>query len=268
MGCNSSKAGVSSAPVSKSGSQSADSGYTQCEDPPELDDRQEEEEVQKDSEPAPEPAPEQQSKKLQWSPEASQWRRLLRNAQSLLAAFLYMVSTWVRRAPPHTVLRQVLLSLLIAPPLTLAYHLLSQNKAGGYYNGYVEMFLHLPQHFRAVLKRGSPQYKAEIEHERGDGIVRTVNGLETGVLFLLVSCFSILLWPANPGNVTSALMARCVETGAFFCLHRLIGVNVFQGQFYGLMQPEGMWHFDYVQSRGPRAEWRMTPVSQNPVPSY
>jgi len=240
----------------------------QCQEPPPLEVKL----VESAPEPAPEPAcPERETElgqqKMQWTPEASQWRRLLRNAQSLMAACLYMVSTWVRNVPHHSVLGQFLLSLLIAPAFTLAYHLLSQNRAGSYYDGYIEMFAHFPQHFRDILKRGEQRYKAEIEHEQGDGIVRTVNGLETGVLFLLVSWLA-LLWPANPGNIASDCIGRCLETAAFFGLHRIYGGNMIQGQFYGLIQPEGMWHFHGVQSYAEPADWRMTPVLQHPDPSY
>jgi len=179
-----------------------------------------------------------------------------------------MVSTWIRNEPNHSVLGQFLLSLLLVPPVTLAYHLLSQNRAGGYYDGYVEMFVQLPQHVRDIMKRGSPQYKAEIEHEHEDGIVRTVNGLETGVLFVLVSWLSVLLMPVKPGNVASDFIGRSVETLVFFGLHRIYGGNLVQGQFYGLIQPEGMWHFYRVQSYAAPADWRMTPVLQHPNPSY
>jgi len=269
MGCWGSKADSA---VKKGSSLKSDPEYTQCQEPFPLEDNpvQEEEEVFKQHEPAPEPAPElqEEDQKLQWTPEASQWRRLLRNTQSLLAACLYIVSTWVRNVPHHTALGQFLLSLLIAPAFTLAYHLLSQNEAGSYYDGYIEMFAHFPQHFRDIRKRGSPQYKTEINHEHEEGIVRTVNALETGVLFLLMSWLSALLWPSNPGNFAIDCICRCVETGAFFGLHRIYGGNFFPGQFYGLIQPEGMWYFHGAQSHAACTDWRMTPVSQHPNPSY
>jgi len=264
MGCGGSKPSIVS--VRKSSSLSSKGSYNPCEDPSNLEAPLEE--VQKEPKHAAEPAPEPRLQKQEWTSEASQWRRLLRNAQSLLAACLYMVSTWIRYAPNHTILGQFLLSLLLVPPVTLAYHLLSQNRAGGYYDGYVEMFVQLPQHVRDVMKRGSLQYKAEIEHEHEDGIVRTVNGLETGVLFVLVSWLSALLMPVSPGNARSDFSGCCVETFVFFCLHRICGGNIFSGQCYGLLQPEGMWHFHRVPSPLASADWRMTPVSYHPDPCY
>jgi len=264
MGCYSSKAGIASASNStdsKGSSPEEEVEKAQSQQASLLEDSPEEEVEKKETEPAPEPAPElqQEEEKLEWTEEASQWRRLLRNTQSLLAACLYIVCTWVRTVPRHTPLGQFLLTLLIVPAFTLAYHLLSQNRAGSYYDGYIGMFAHFPQHFRDVLKRGSPEIKHE--QENGMHVVRTVNGLETGVLFLLMSWLSALLWPSGPGNILIDCIRRCVETAAFFCLHRIYGANFFPERF----QPQGMWHFYCLQSQPACANWKMKPVLQNPT---
>jgi len=176
---------------------------------------------------------ETQKRKVEWTPEAEQWRMRLRTTQSLIAAFLYVVSTWIRNAPHHWVSTHLLLALLLAAPFTLVYHFLSWNRAGSYYDGYVEMFTKFPQHFLESTKKGSfcpvpPDFKEigherengnvrnvdgsqtqehfrdrknggsldfmkEIEQELEQGIVRTVDALQTGLLFLIVSWLSALL---------------------------------------------------------------------------
>lgn len=235
--------------------------YTQCEEPPIEDVREEGAEAKLAAKPP---------QKVTWTTEGLHWKRLFLTAQSLVAACLYVVSTWVRNSH-HAIPMQFLLSLLLVAPFSLAYHFLSLNKAGGYYDGYVEMFTNFPRHFRDnILKRerNSSQYKAEIEHERDDGIVRTVDGLETGLLFLIVSWFSALVSPTGSANIASDYLGCCLQTVAFFGLHRLYGENVFPGQFYGVTQPEAMWHFRCVQSNAANADWKMTPVLQHPNPSY
>jgi hypothetical protein len=169
------------------------------------------------------------------------------------------------------VLLQFFLALLLTPPLTLGYHFLSLNKAGGYYDTYIEMFTELPQHVKDILRRDSLQYREEIEHERVDGIVRTVNGLETGIVFLVVSWIGAMLSVTRQSTGFASDFAwRCVETAVFFLLHRLIGGNMLQGKYYGLLQPEAMWYFECVMSDPPmsRVDCRMTPVLQHPDPSY
>jgi len=211
-----------------------------------------------------------QPQKLGWTREASQWRWLLRTTHSLVAACLYVASTWVR-APTLPVLLQFFLALLLSPPLTLAYHFLSLNKAGGYYDNYIEMFTEFPQHIKDILRRDTPQYRDEIEHEREDGIVRTVNGLETGVLFLIVSWLGAMLSGTRQSTgFASDFIWRCSETAVFFTLHRLLGGNMLQGKYYGLLQPEAMWYFECVLSdpHAQKGDCRMTPVLQHPDPSY
>lgn len=213
-------------------------------------------------------APPPRPRKLPWTPEASQWRWLLRTTQSLVAACLYVASTWIR-APTLPVLLQLFLALLLMPPLTLAYHFLSLNKAGGYYDNYVEMFTQLPQLIKNIRCRNSSEYRAEIEHERRDGIVRTVNGLETGALFLLVAWPGALLSGArHTSDFASGFLWRIAETTVFFCLHRLLGGNVLEGAYSGFMQPEAMWYFECVLSDTAGVDCRMTPILQHPEPSY
>jgi len=252
MGCTTNKQGDLRGPSACS---MPDAMYTQCEEPQDI--REEGEE----------PAPEPPRQKMTWTREASQWRMLLRTAQSLIATCLYVVSTWIRNAPQHAISVQLLLVLLLAAPFSLAYHFLSLNKAGGYYDGFVEMFTNFPRHFNDIQKRGSSEYKAEIEHEREDGIVRTVDALQTGLLFLIVSWLSALIVPSSSGSVASDYLGRCLETAAFFGLHRAYGEHFFPGHFYGLIQPEAMWHFSCVQFAA-NADWKMTPVLQHPDPSY
>eukprot|EP00419_Tripos_fusus_P011115 CAMPEP_0172656664 /NCGR_PEP_ID=MMETSP1074-20121228/1513_1 /TAXON_ID=2916 /ORGANISM="Ceratium fusus, Strain PA161109" /LENGTH=265 /DNA_ID=CAMNT_0013471541 /DNA_START=49 /DNA_END=846 /DNA_ORIENTATION=+ len=230
----------------------------------------EEEDDEDGDQEATEPEPPKQSHKLPWSREASKWRWLLRTTHSLVASCLYVASTWVR-APNLPVLLQFFLALLLTPPLTLAYHFLSLNKAGGYYDTYIEMFTEFPQHVKDILRRDAPQYQDEIEHERLDGIVRTVNGLETGVIFLTVSWLGAMLSGARQSTgFASDFVWRCIETAVFFLLHRLIGGNMFEGRYYGLIQPEAMWYFECVLSDPPtsRVDCRMMPVLQHPDPPY
>jgi len=208
------------------------------------------------------------TRKLSWTKEAYQWRWLLRTSQSLVAACLYVVSTWVR-APSLPVPLQLLLALLLAPPFSLAYHWLSLNQAGGYYDTYLEMFTELPRHLQDIQRRNSLEYHAEIEHERRDGIVRTVNGLEAGILFLAMAFLGALCSSTRHSmGFASDFAWRCVETCVYFGLHRTIGSNIFEGRYMGLLQPEAMWYFECVLADSSTVDCRMTPILQHPEPSY
>lgn len=209
-----------------------------------------------------------EARKLPWSAQATQWRWLLRTTQSLVAAALYSMSTLLR-PPSLPVFFQMFVALLVAPPFTLAYHLLSMNQAGGYYATYLEMFTELPQHIRDIQRRESSEYRTEIEHERRDGIVRTVNGLESGMVFITVSWIAALCSSTRHNlDFTSDFTWRCTETFFMLGIHRLIGANVFDGRYRGLLQPEAMWYFEsYVNSRG-GVDCRMIPLEQHPDPSY
>merc|ERR1712183_623674 len=123
---------------------------------------------------------------------------------------------------------------------------------------YLEMFTELPQHIRDLQRRDSVEYRTEIEHERRDGIVRTMNGLESGIVFITVACVAAICSGARHGSdFTSDFIWRCKETACMLGIHRLISANVFEGRFRGLIQPESMWYFESYLNERSGVECRM-----------
>uniref|UniRef100_A0A7S1QMR6 Uncharacterized protein n=1 Tax=Alexandrium catenella TaxID=2925 RepID=A0A7S1QMR6_ALECA len=115
-------------------------------------------------------------------------------------------------------------------------------------------------------RRDSEAFRKALELERCQGIVRTVSGLETGVMFVLMNSATLgasvaLSIDALPGD----LGWRFVETALFFMLHRALGANVFEGRYAGFLQPESMWRFD---CESPGAECRIRPLQEHPEPTY
>uniref|UniRef100_A0A7S0FBJ4 Uncharacterized protein n=1 Tax=Pyrodinium bahamense TaxID=73915 RepID=A0A7S0FBJ4_9DINO len=194
---------------------------------------------------------------------ANKWRCLLRTSQSLMAMCLYGSSTFLR-FPTRPLVLQLLIALCLAPVFALAYHALSMNRAGSYYNNFVEMFTELPRLFINVGRRDTDIYRAEIDHEQREGIVRTVNGLESGLLFLLAN-WATLVAAYSSGYMASDLRWRYTETVMFFVLHRTLGANLLKGRYRGLLQPESMWLF---QSDAKGADCHIRPLTAHPQPSY
>jgi len=226
------------------------------------------------------PAPIDGHIRLPWAAEATKWRWLLRTSQSLVAATLYGLGTWLRFPSAHVAL-QSLAAVVLDAGFIIAYHGLSMNNAGGYYDTFAEMFSRLPQHLEDIRRRGGYDYHVDIEQERRNGIVRTVNALESGIVFLAVSLASLSLagiCGLATGSTGSAFASgytwRFFEWSSFLAIHRLIGANIFEGKHYGLLQPEAMWQFecvlaDYTEAaNGVTVDCRMRPLPRHPHPSY
>lgn len=200
-----------------------------------------------------------------WAAAAVKWRWLLRTSQSLVAMCLYGACTLLR-LPWRPLGLQFLLALVIAPLHAGLYHVLSLNRAGSYYNNFAEMFTQLPRLWQNMHRRDLAGYPAEIAHERREGIVRTVNGLESAILFVLCNWASLLAAMAlSRDTLVLDNRWRVTETLAFFLLHRLLGANVLRGRYAGLLQPESMWQFE-CDSDG--VECHMRPLMVHPTPSY
>lgn len=199
-----------------------------------------------------------ESGRIPWPRVASKWRWLLRTCQSVVAMCLYGVSTFIRS---FLFPQQHLFVIGFMPIFALSYHMLAFNRAGGYYDTLGEMATELPVFLGNFVRRGDSNYLAQIVHERQEGIVRTVNGLETGVLFVAVTYVRF----ASGGLQDDGLTSRCVETLVFFILHRLLGANVLRGRYMGLLQPEAMWRFECDSLC---EECYMRPLQQHPHPSY
>lgn len=204
---------------------------------------------------------------------AKRW--LLRSWHSLVGAVLFvlailvagLVATWVpviwtsicgklqaeslpvHKAPSVNLaqpspLLHLLILLALALPFMPLYHLLSRNGAGGYYDTFSEMFTKLPQHFQNIARRHGEDYAASIQTEHQRIVFRTVNGLESGVIFVVVGFvmapymkFSMLA----PFMKASAAGPWLTKAAVFFLLHRTYGANLLEGDCMGLFQPEGMW---------------------------
>lgn len=200
-----------------------------------------------------------------WAAHAARWRFLLRTSQSLVATCLYGVSTFARW-PSRPVPLQFLIAVLVAPVFVLLYHELSMNQAGSYYSSFLQMFTQLPRLFLNLGRRDSDAYRKEMERERCEGIVRTVNGLESGVIFLVVNSVTLGASAAlSIPSLAGEIRWRFLETAFLFMLHRALGANVFEGRYGGLLQPESMWRFE----REPQSsECRIRPLLAHPQPSY
>mmetsp|Transcript_2668 Transcript_2668/g.6261 ORF Transcript_2668/g.6261 Transcript_2668/m.6261 type:complete len:256 (+) Transcript_2668:85-852(+) len=227
------------------------------------------------------PAQNQQQLRLPWAAEATKWRWLLRTSQSSVAATLYVFSSWLR-LPSRPVWLQIFLSLVLVLPFSYVYHWLSMNSAGGYYDTFAQMYARVPQYLETISRRDSFEYQMEIERERRSGIVRMVDGLESGLVFLLVSLASLTaagvcgLASGNDGSdFASSWPWRFSEWTIFFAVHRLIGANIFEGRHWGLLQPEALWQFDCIlaEFQNPEAvsvsvDCRMKALEHHPNPSY
>mmetsp|Transcript_102228 Transcript_102228/g.310193 ORF Transcript_102228/g.310193 Transcript_102228/m.310193 type:complete len:248 (+) Transcript_102228:3-746(+) len=217
--------------------------------------------------------------RLPWAAEATKWRWLLRTSQSLVAACLYVVCTWLR-LPSEAVGLQLLLAAVLVVPFMLVYHWLSLNGAGGYYDTFAEMLREVPQYVRTVSRRDGYEYRAEIEQERRNGIVRAVDGLGSGLVFLVVSWASLgiaglcgVASGVDGADFAATFSWRMAEWTSFLALHRLVGANVFEGKYLGLLQPEALWQFECVLAdcEAPGnvgVDCRMRPLLQHPNPSY
>mmetsp|Transcript_12944 Transcript_12944/g.29415 ORF Transcript_12944/g.29415 Transcript_12944/m.29415 type:complete len:298 (-) Transcript_12944:72-965(-) len=178
-----------------------------------------------------------------WTPRASMWRNVLRTCQSLVAMLLYGLFSFLRppRAPLVT---QFALVVCVAPLFSFLYHHLSLNKAGGYYGSFVEMFARLPHHFQEVYEQAaSGQLSLQVEAERRANIVRMVDGLESGVVFVLLSFASLLVARRIPSALPRSLELSA-EVLMYFLVHRALGASLFVGMTGGLLQPQAMWQFD------------------------
>uniref|UniRef100_A0A7S4T859 Uncharacterized protein n=1 Tax=Alexandrium monilatum TaxID=311494 RepID=A0A7S4T859_9DINO len=197
--------------------------------------------------------------------DAVRWRFLLRTSQSLVASCIYAAGTFVR-LPTRPLALQFLIAVFVAPLVALLYHELSMNQAGSYYDNFLQMFTQLPRFCLNLGMRDSAIYRQRVEQERCGGIVRTVNGLETGVLFVVVStatlCASAVL---AINGLAGDLRWKCAETAFFFALHRTLGANLLEGRRCGFLQPESMWRFE-CDPQG--AECRIRPLHNHPQPSY
>lgn len=226
------------------------------------------------------PAPVDGHIRLPWAAEATKWRWLLRTSQSLVAVTLYGLTTWLR-FPSGPVWLQGLAATALNLPFMVAYHWLSMNSAGGYYDTFAEMYLKLPQHFQDITRRGSYDYHEDIDQERRTGIVRTVNALESGIVFLSVAISSLVLGGlcglatgSNGSDIVGGPSWRFCEWTMFLFAHRIIGANIFEGKHYGLIQPEAMWQFECVladrtdSGSGVTVDCRMRPLQRHPHPSY
>jgi len=200
-----------------------------------------------------------------WAAAATKWRWLLRTSQSLMAMCLYGGSTFLRM-PGRAVGLQFVLALLVSPLFSFVYHLLSLNRAGSYYNTYLEMFTQLPRLLLVMGRRDAHNYHAEIMNERREGVVRTVNGLESAVIFILVNWATLAASAmCSTGTLAGDNRWRCIETAVFFLFHRGLGANVLRGRCAGLLQPESMWQFE---SDPESMECHMRPLTAHPQPPY
>ncbi|CAK0892773.1 unnamed protein product [Prorocentrum cordatum] len=206
--------------------------------------------------------------------EARKQRWLLRTAHSLVAICLYAASMWIQ-----TLTQQVWLDFALVFIFMPLYHLTSRNGAGGYYNTFLEQFTELPQHLRDIRRRfaNDGAYQANIERERESGTARTVNAVESGILFLGVKAGSLLLAATALGchrglpHVDRACgrVWLALEAVAFCVVHRTVGANVFRGSYGGLIQPEGMWKLSSVRDPGTgKVTCTAIPLEQHPDPSY
>lgn len=200
----------------------------------------------------------------QWAEDANRWRFLLRTSQSLVATCLYGMSTFIR-GPSRPMLVQFLIAAILAPLFAFVYHELSLNRAGSYYDTFLQMFLQLPRLLSVIVRRNADEYRNSVQRERLDGVVRTVNGLESGLLFLLLSHLTLIVALLSVGELILDLRWKCCETALFFILHRLWGANVFKGRFLGLLQPESMWQFERDLDG---TKCRMRPLGAAPVAPY
>jgi len=189
----------------------------------------------------------------------------LRSYQSLFATFLYFMSTKVRVFGSEA-WQQLLFQVLTTPLLMFLYRHASLNRAGGYYNTFLEMFTELPQHADDFRRRvgNNAAYEAKISEEKTKGIFRNVNALETGIVSaLLVAAPSWLLAEgvAHKSKVAAAssygtFLWRALEALAFLCWHLAIQLNAVQyfglrflgNSLWGILQPEALWRFRFSRS--------------------
>jgi len=223
------------------------------------------------------------SPRLPWTNEATKWRWLLRTCQSLVASVLYAAGMMLRvpNQPTHL---QLMLGTFLTLPFMLIYHWLSMNQSGGYYDTFQDMFVKLLEHLHTVLERGtSSKYPVEINYEHRSGIVRTVNALESGVIFMFVSSMSLGIAAglfetcdnsdraSCPGSLTTGWLV--IECLFFLGIHRTLGANVFQGKYRGFLMPEAMWEFKSTVDRIPgdpygRVDCSIRPLRRHPEPTY
>jgi len=226
----------------------------------------------------------QLSPRLPWTKEASKWRWILRTCQSLVASLLYIVGVCLRAAIQPTYL-QLLLGLLWVLPFMVLYHWLSMNQSGGYYDTSLDMIVKLPEHLCNLMERGtSVKYRMQIAYEHRKGIVRTVNALESGIIYMFVSSMSL--------GIAAKLHETCVSRSGeldcpnsmptkwlvtewflFLCIHRIIGANVFEGKYRGLLMPEAMWEFQSMSDWMPgdpcsHVICTSKPLRSHPEPTY
>jgi hypothetical protein len=186
---------------------------------------------------------------------------MLHNYQAVLAAALYFACSLFRLATPPGL--RWLQPFVLVFPVMLIYHVLSGNKAGGYYNNFIEMYTNVWQHVDDITRRTGPEYKAEIRKEHETGVFRCVNALEYCILFFLESFIAVLtiqISEATGSNVDSWAWIF-VETAFLLVLHRLVACNPFKGTQKGLFQPEALWQLMPDTCN-------LIPFLLHPVPSY
>eukprot|EP00928_Gymnodinium_smaydae_P058581 TRINITY_DN41762_c0_g1_i1.p1 TRINITY_DN41762_c0_g1~~TRINITY_DN41762_c0_g1_i1.p1 ORF type:complete len:231 (-),score=29.66 TRINITY_DN41762_c0_g1_i1:102-794(-) len=199
---------------------------------------------------------------------------LLHTYQSFLATVLYFAITWLRMLCKPMWMK-LFAQLTWLPLFMLLYHVLSRNRAGGYYNTFCEQFTKLPQHFSDLINRRvgftlTAEFLEKIEQERQHGVVRAANAIESGVVFLFFVSLPSWLLAFTASSFAErgtgedwycSLVWMSVETMVYFALHCLVQVEKYTTD---VLRPEGMWRI--VVNDEQRTE--LEPFTHHPVPSY
>jgi hypothetical protein len=142
-------------------------------------------------------------------------------------------------------------------PFAMSYRYLSLNRAGSYYNNQIQMVFSLPKWAKTgtarCTSRGRAQYLNGIKQEQTAHVFRTMDLVETGIIYLLTFVVSEVA-EMVAGHIdkrldpealdmlnTITLYSRSCCAAFLFIIHRVLAANFFQVCCLGFLQPEGMW---------------------------